>query len=496
MGLYEQLKATPRWQVRRELVHSSTDAVALFAWLPHETEGWVRAAMAKAFGELGGPESHKALEQLVHDESGLVRREAVKALDQLQTLTARFTLRETYVQEDDPLVRRAVAESQVPIGEPTGLGKLYTTLAYEKDPLARSRAIQNAAIESGRQLLPNLYTLLQTESAPMVRQTLYDLILALGGPEALQYVIQNINRESSPQVRGSLVHLLSRHGGDSIPDVFLRCILIEQNDMVRAAHVNALGAWQSREMVQTLQAISERFAHIDSYATLMAARRIRDVQLAQLSVSELFSWLSTEPSTGLRASIVELLIKPPHATTPGLRRALVAHALHEEDDSIVGTILHFLENWYSNRTSEFQRAHFRAEIDSQIPAHLPRNSAAYDEAFAALRLTVIRHYKNMSADVAGTLLQTATHPGDRLQLFTVLRTHKPITDQTRNVLCNLILTEANHALLNTFALSIRKIKDINLAELIQQRLIEEKNPAIREELLLLEVQLHCYLRRS
>ena len=496
MQLLDQLNGEPKWQVRRELVRGSTNAAALLAWLPHETEGWVRAAMAKAFGELGGPESQKALEQLVHDESGLVRREAVKALDQLQTLTARITLRETYVQEDDPLVRRAVVESQVPIGESMGLGKLYATLAYETDPLARSRAIQNAAIETGRQLLPNLYTLLQTESAPMVRQTLYDLLLALGGPEALQHVIESINRESSPQVRGHLVHLLSRHGGDAVQDVFLRCILIEQNDAVRAAHVNALGAWKSREMVQTLQALSERFSHIDSYATLMAARRIRDAQLAQLSISELFSWLSTEPSTGLRACIVDLLIQPPLATTPGLRRALATHALREENDSIVGTILHFLENWYANRIREFKHAHFLAEIDRQVPADIPRDSAAYNEAFATLRRTLIQHYKKMPADVACTLLQAATHPGERHQLFMVLQTSTPITDQTRNVLCNVILTETNRALLYTFALSVRKIMSISLAELIQQRLTEEKDTAIREELLLLEVQLRCYLRRS
>jgi HEAT repeat protein len=42
----------------------------------------------------------------------MVRIAAIRALDAIQNLEARFQIREAYQREDDPLVRRAAEESQ------------------------------------------------------------------------------------------------------------------------------------------------------------------------------------------------------------------------------------------------------------------------------------------------------------------------------------------------------------------------------------------------
>lgn len=81
MPTLSALQSEPSWQKRRELVRQTTDVGVLLAWLPHEKEGWVRAAVATELGKLGGAEALSALRTLAKkDPSPVVQLAAQGAL--------------------------------------------------------------------------------------------------------------------------------------------------------------------------------------------------------------------------------------------------------------------------------------------------------------------------------------------------------------------------------------------------------------------------------
>ncbi len=252
MGFIEQLKATPKWQERRELVRECNDAAVLLAWLPHENEGWVRAAIATQLGQLGGPEAHKALDRLAQDESGMVRIAAVGALNTLATLEARFQLRETYARDEDPHVRQAVVQSDVPVGESAALGKLHATLAYQSDPHKRALAIYNAMLEVGKAVVPTLRDLWKTETEPEVRKMLVDLLANLGEAEERQILLIGLLQEPSSQVRRDIVRIFTKWGGSETRQVFLTALPQESDEILQIALIRALAQWKDRGVARAL----------------------------------------------------------------------------------------------------------------------------------------------------------------------------------------------------------------------------------------------------
>ena len=352
MGLFEQLKATPRWQERRELVHACNDAAALLAWLPMEIEGWVRAPMASKFGQLGGPEAHKALEVLAQDESGMVRIAAVGALNTLATLEARFQIRETYTRDEDHHVRHAVVQSDVPVGQSEALGTLHATLDYETDPQKRALAIYWAALAAGKVILPNLHWLWQTENAPEVRQQLAELLASLGGEVEQQLLVRGLTEELSPRVRADLIRLLEKYRGELAREAFLHALPIERDDAVRAALVRALSRWDDREVLEALYKAQEHHATDQTRLTTQAAHQELEKKISQQSGAELLAWLAVEPTAELRNRLLQALCERAPITIDGLREFLVAAIKTEHDDRVRASMVRTLGYWHDDEVLE------------------------------------------------------------------------------------------------------------------------------------------------
>ncbi|WP_309708094.1 HEAT repeat domain-containing protein [Armatimonas sp.] len=293
MDILEQLSQESRWQQRRELVRSSTDAVALFAWLPQETEGWVRAAMAKAFGELGGPEAHKALEQLGHDDSGFVRIAAVKALDAIQNLEARFQLREIYARDEDHIVRLSVVETHLPLGESDSLGTLYATLAYQTDPQKRMLAIYNAILEVGQAIVPHLRNLWITETAPEVRLLLVQQLTRFGDGSEPALWRTALLCEKAPTVRAALIKALSDEEDQTTRAVFLKALAQEEIEHLRLQLLQALRHWHDFAI---FQAFSAHWNAFRSPGTYPQVRLLLEDFLTHIPTDELISWLLADES--------------------------------------------------------------------------------------------------------------------------------------------------------------------------------------------------------
>jgi HEAT repeats len=353
MQLLDQLDGEPRWQVRRKRVACSTDAAALLTWLPHETEGWVRAAMAKVFGELGGPESQKALEQLVHDESGLVQREAVKALDRLQTLTARFTLRETYAQAEDHNVRRAVIETQVPVGQspellgesrllvPEGVarGKLHFALAHLTDPHSRALAIYNTMLEVGKAIVPSLRDLWKTETEPVVRQMLVDLLANLGEREERQLLLRSLVHEPTIQVRRDIIRIFTKWGGRETRQVFLAALPTEPDENLQVTLIQALTRWKDWDVVHALY--SHQTMTVGAPLSYQASQAAIHELIDSLPLVELGICLPREPEAGIRLAIVKIV----RHRGAGARNILISALRTEPDPDVRAELIEAVAVW-------------------------------------------------------------------------------------------------------------------------------------------------------
>ncbi|MCX6366664.1 MAG: HEAT repeat domain-containing protein [Armatimonadetes bacterium] len=302
-------------------MHSSTDAVALFAWLPHETEGWVRAAMAKAFGELGGPESHQALERLGQDDSGMVRIVAVKALEQLADLEAHFQLREIYAHDDDHLVRLSVVETDLPVGESDSLGALYATLAYQADPQKRMLVIYNTILEVGRAIVPHLRNLWITETAPEVRLLLVQQLIRLGDGSEPALWRTALLSEKAPTVRAALIKALSHEEDPATRAVFLKALAQEEIESLRLQLLQALRHWHDFAIFQTFSAHWSAFRSPGTY--LQVGLLLEDF-LTHIPTDELIAWLLAEDSIT-------------HRSQPFL--AMEVHKRGDKAQEILATIL-------------------------------------------------------------------------------------------------------------------------------------------------------------
>lgn len=308
MGLFEQLKATPRWQERRELVRQTKDAAALLAWLPHEREGWVRAAMATVLGELGGPEAHKALERLTHDDSGFVRIAAIKALDAIANLEARFQVRAAYERDDDPLVRRAAVESGVSVGDAAALGVLESALAQETEPNARASAIYQAMLDAGAAILPRLRQLWNTETAPPVRMQVAEILLRLGDSDDRARLAGALSVEPKPQVRSVLIKYLSLARESSGRQAFLEWFPHEPEPSLQLMLVSALRRWPDRDCFRAL-VLTNRPLSDSAVIHYKLRRDAWEGILAQLPSALLGSWLLEEPERSVRLILVQALRK-------------------------------------------------------------------------------------------------------------------------------------------------------------------------------------------
>ena len=302
MGFIEQLKATPKWQQRRELVRVCDDAAALLAWLPLEIEGWVRAAIATQLGQLGGPEVHKALEVLAQDESGMVRVAGVKALDAIQNLEARFQIRETYARDEDHVVRRATVETEVPVGESAALGKLHATLAYQSDPHERALAIYNAMLEVGKAIVPTLHDLWKTETDPVVRQMLVDLLANLGEAQERQLLLTSLLQEPSFLVRRDIVRIFTKWGGSETRQVFLMALPQESDEILQIALIRALAQWKDRGVARAL--LTHQLPPCSMTVYKMIQEAIEPI-LKNLPLAEFGVWLPQEPEAMIRLRIIK-----------------------------------------------------------------------------------------------------------------------------------------------------------------------------------------------
>jgi HEAT repeats len=338
--LIEQLKNTPRWQERRELISQSNDAAVLLAWLPSEKEGWVRAALATRLGVLGGPAAHKALETLAQDDSGLVRVAAIQALDAIQNLEARFQIREAYEREDDPLVRRAAVESRVPVGDAAALGKLEATLAYETDPNARALAIYQAMLDAGSAVLPRLRQLWRSETTPRVRVEVAEILLRLGDSDDRECLAEALAVEPTPQVRRVLIEHLKRAGEVSGREAFLAWFPHETEPALQLSLMSALRRWPDRDCFRALVLTQ----HPGSLPVHFQHRREAwESILAQLPSPVLGSWLLEEPEVHVRLVLVQALRK---RSDPPLELFL-ALLRRERDPVIAKELIEALVAWES-----------------------------------------------------------------------------------------------------------------------------------------------------
>ncbi|WP_394794424.1 HEAT repeat domain-containing protein [Armatimonas sp.] len=338
MTFFEQLKATPKWQQRRELVRECNDAAALLAWLPLEIEGWVRAPMASKFGQLGGPEAHKALEILAQDESGMVQVAAVGALNTLATLEARFQLRETYARDEDPHVRQAVVQSDVPVGESAALGKLHATLAYQSDPHKRALAIYNAMLEVGKAVVPTLHDLWKTETEPEVRKMLVDLLAKLGEEQERQLLLTSLLQEPSFLVRRDIVRISTKWGGSETRQVFLTALPQESDEILQIALIRALAQWKDRGVARAL--LTHQLPPCSMTVYKMIQEAIEPI-LKNLPLAELGVWLPQEQEAMIRLRIVKEIRQREAAA----REILLAAFHREQDPSVRAELIEAVAVW-------------------------------------------------------------------------------------------------------------------------------------------------------
>ncbi|MBB6052419.1 HEAT repeat domain-containing protein [Armatimonas rosea] len=475
----EQLKATPRWQDRRELVRQTDDAGALLAWLPHEKEGWVRAALATRLGQLGGSVSHSALARLSTDDaSGLVQVAAAQALAQLGTPEAQQELQKLLEWADDLLVRQAAAQNQTAGSseQSAAIETLLETLRHETIGHKRALALYQAGQRAGAQLLPTLHALWQTETEPLVRQELIGLLARLGGDAELALFVPALRQEPSMHVRISLVKALLTRRTAATQEVFLQALPQEPTEAVRFQLIHALNHWKDRRVLRVLYESINASRFPGTYPQI---RQMLDNSLRTIPTAELVAWLDDEPWVGL----CELFIKTLSGRGTEGRQVLLDQLTTQTRRELFRYLIPAVMTWQDEEVRELLYTLFDREARADRPRTPPVLDDAYnisiDYWFYLVR-ALGTFYQKWSFERLNAQLTTEPHAAIRDTLFDTL--HQLRTPEAVAACFAALRREKTPYLIREYARRLFFKSPDTVLELLCERWLDEVDEVLQREL--------------
>lgn len=478
MGLLEQLKAIPRWQDRREQVRQTEDVAALLAWLPHEKEGWVRAALATQFGQLGGSVAHSALARLsTEDASGLVQVAAAKALAQLGTPEAQQELQKLFEQADDPLVRQAAAQNQTAGSseQSAAIETLLETLRHETIGHKRALALYQAGQRAGAQLLPTLHALWQTETEPLVRQELIGLLARLGGDAELALFVPALRQEPSLHVRISLVKALLTRRTAATQEVFLQALPQEPTEAVRFQLIHALNHWKDRRVLCVLYESINASRFPGTYPQI---QQMLNNSLRTIPTAELVAWLDDEPRVGL----CELFIKALSGRGTEGRQVLLDQLKTQTRRELFRYLIAAVMTWQDEEVRELLYTLF----DREARADRPRTPPVLDDDYVSndycfyLVRALGTFYQKWSFERLNAQLTNEPHAAIRDTLFDTL--HQLRTPEAVEACFAALRREKTPYLIQGYARRLFFKSPDTVLELLCERWLDEVDELLQREL--------------